>query len=264
LFETRDFFSIDGVRLEYQLLSSRHDAALTLVLLHEGLGCIGLWKDFPRQLARLTGCRVLTYSRAGYGGSDACSLPRPLTFMHDEGMRVLPQILDRAEIRQAVLIGHSDGASIAIISSGGARDERIKGLILMAPHVFVEELTLASIREARTAYESSDLRARLARYHGDNVDCAFWGWNRAWLDDAFRSWNLEGFLPGIDVPVLLLQGEDDKYGTILQLEKIASQVSKSAEMILLPATGHAPFRDQPDKTLQAIVDFLQRHLPAAL
>lgn len=260
---TSGFFSVDGARLEYQLLCPRPAGELTLLLLHEGLGCVALWKDFPRQLARLTGCRVLAYSRAGYGGSAPCTLPRPLSFMHDEGLRVLPQLLDQAGLRRVVLLGHSDGASIAIINAGGVADARIAGLILLAPHVFVEDVTLASIRAAKTAYQSGDLRERLARYHGDNVDCAFWGWNRAWLDEGFRQWNLEQFLPTIQVPVLMLQGEADPYGTGLQLEKIARQVAPPTEVVLLPATGHAPFREQPERTLQAIDQFLQRHQLAA-
>ena len=182
--ESCGFYTVDGVQLEYQLLKPSQGTELTLVLLHEGLGCISMWKNFSRQLAQLTGFQVLAYSRAGYGGSNSCPMPRPLSFMHDEGLRVLPKILEQAEISKAVLIGHSDGASIAIINAGGMPDKRIQGLILLAPHVFVEEVTLTSIRAARTAYETTDLRERLARYHGDNVDCAFLGWSQAWLDEG--------------------------------------------------------------------------------
>lgn len=259
LSESQGFFTIDGVSLEYQLLSPPQSSDLTLVFLHEGLGCVAMWHDFPRQVAQLTGCRVLTYSRAGYGSSDPCQLPRPLSFMHDEGLRVLPKILAEAEIQKAILVGHSDGASIALINAGGIVDARIQGLILMAPHVFVEEITLASIRDARTAYETTDLRQRLARYHGDNVESAFLGWNQAWLDPDFLNWNLETYLPQIEVPVLLLQGEEDNYGTIRQLEKITEQLPQQAEMALLPECGHSPFRDRPSETLQLIADFLQKY-----
>lgn len=253
---TEGFFAIEGLRLEYQLLTPDQSQALTLVLLHEGLGCVALWKEFPRQLAETSGCRVLSYSRAGYGGSDPCPLPRPLRFMHDEGLRVLPKILDAAGIEQAVLVGHSDGASIALIHAGGLADRRIRGLILMAPHVFVEELTLTSIRQARDAYADTDLRQRLRRYHGDNVDCAFLGWSVAWLDPSFLQWNLEEYLPTIGVPVLLIQGEEDNYGTLRQLEAIKAQLPGKVEGVILPACGHSPFRDQPEKTLQASAAFL--------
>ena len=258
--ESHGFYAIDGVQLEYQQFHPPQSSGLTLVFLHEGLGCVSMWKDFPRRVAQLTGCRVLTYSRAGYGGSDPCPLPRPLSFMHDEGLRVLPKVLAAAEIQKAVLVGHSDGASIALINSGGIADERLQGLILMAPHVFVEDLTLSSIREARNAYETTDLRERLARYHGDNVDCAFLGWNQVWLDPEFSDWNLEAYLQKIDVPVLLLQGEQDNYGTIRQLETIAEQLPQQAEMVLLPDCGHSPFRERPVETLQAIADFLHVHV----
>jgi pimeloyl-ACP methyl ester carboxylesterase len=257
--ETQGFYSVNGQQLEYQLLAPPNARHLTLVLLHEGLGCVAMWKDFPRQLAELTGCSVLSYSRAGYGGSTPCPLPRPLNFMHHEALDVLPKILSAAAIEQAVLIGHSDGASIALIHAGGLVDPRILGLVLMAPHVFVEDLTLTSIREAKVAYETTDLRERLARYHGDQVDCAFVGWNQAWLDPDFRDWNLEAYLPQIEVPVLLLQGENDNYGTVRQLEAIQAQLALSAELILLPDCGHSPFRDRPLETLQAISTFLQHH-----
>jgi pimeloyl-ACP methyl ester carboxylesterase len=260
LLESCGFFNIEGILLEYRLLTPSEPNDLSLVFLHEGLGCQAMWKDFPRQLAQLTGCRALIYSRAGYGGSAPCSLPRPLTFMHDEGLKVLPKILDAAGLHKVVLVGHSDGASIALINAGGMIDERIKGLILMAPHVFVEELTLASIREARDTYENTNMRERLARYHGDNVDCAFLGWNQAWLDEGFLDWNLEAYLPMVEVPVLLIQGEDDNYGTIRQLEKIKASLPGGAEQILLHDCGHSPFRDRPAETLQAITGFLQRYL----
>ncbi len=255
--QSSGFFNIDGVSLEYQLFKPAQSLDLTLVLLHEGLGCVAMWKDFPQQLARKTGCRVLTYSRSGYGGSDPCALPRPLLFMHDEGLRVLPKVLTAANIKNAILVGHSDGASIALIGAGG-RDERILGVVLMAPHVFVEELTLTSIHAATTTYRSSGLRERLARYHGDNVDCAFLGWSQVWLDQDFQDWTLDAELAKIEVPVLLLQGEQDNYGTIRQLETIAGQLTDLTETIFLPDCGHSVFRDQPTVTLHAITDFLQR------
>ena len=256
---SQGFFNIDGVALEYQQYTPPQSSDLTLVFLHEGLGCVAMWKDFPRQVAKATGCRVLAYSRAGYGGSDPCALPRPFSFMHDEGLRVLPKVLAAAEISKAILIGHSDGASISLINAGGLVDDRIQGLILMAPHVYVEELTLASICAAKTAYETTDLRKRLALYHGDNVDCAFLGWNQAWLNPEFSDWNLEAYLPKIEVPVLLIQGEQDQYGTTRQLEKITKQLPQFTDVVLLQDCGHSPFRDRPGETLQSIVDFIQHH-----
>jgi len=258
LHETHGFFNIDGQQLEYSLLVPEPQTRLTLVFLHEGLGCVAMWKDFPRRVAEATGCQVLSYSRAGYGLSDPCSLPRPLTFMHDEGLRVLPKLLTQAKIEQAVLLGHSDGASIALINAGGVVDRRVLGLLLMAPHVFVEELTLSSIHKAKLAYETTDLRQKLERYHGANVECAFLGWNQAWLDPQFLNWNLEAYLARIAIPVLLIQGEQDNYGTLRQLEIIQATLPGGAEQIILPDCGHTPFRDRPTETLQAITGFLQQ------
>jgi pimeloyl-ACP methyl ester carboxylesterase len=257
--EERGFFRIDGVRLEFARHTPLEPGPTSLVLLHEGLGCVAMWKDFPRQLAAESGCRVLSYSRAGYGGSDPCPLPRPLNFMHDEGLRVLPQLLNAAEIERTFLVGHSDGASIALINAGGAADPRVQGLALMAPHVFVEELTLTSIRAANNAYRSTDLRARLQRYHGDNVACAFPGWNQAWLDPGFVNWNLETYLPQIRVPVLLIQGLEDNYGTSQQLERITAGLPQAPTVCWLSACGHSPFRDQPTETLEAITSFVTNH-----
>ncbi len=260
MLETQGFFNIDGVNLEYQLLTPHRSAALTLVLLHEGLGCVAMWKNFPRQLAELTGCPVLAYSRSGYGGSSPCPLPRSPGFMHDEALKVLPKVLDAAEVQKAVLVGHSDGASIALINVGGLVDGRILGLILMAPHVFVEELTITSIAAVQSAYRKAGLRKQLARYHGDRVDYTFLGWSQIWLQPEFRDWNIEAYLPQIKLPVLLIQGRDDNYGTLLQLEKITAKLPGDTEVIILSDCDHAPFRDRPAETLQAIEAFLSHNL----
>lgn len=201
------FLDVDGVSLEYRWFGPASDETLTLVFLHEGLGCVELWRDFPERVAEATGCGVLVYSRAGYGRSDPAELPRPLNYMHIEGLEVLPKVLDAAGIRETVLVGHSDGGSIALINAGGLVDARIRGLVLMAPHVFNEQVCVDSIRAAKQAYEEKNLREQLTRYHGDNVDCAFWGWNRVWLDPGFWQWNIEEFLPAIKVPVMVLQGK---------------------------------------------------------
>ena len=246
---------VEGVQLEYDWIGPPPGEGATLVFLHEGLGCMAMWKDFPRRVSEVTGLGVMVYSRQGYGGSDPVEVPRPLTYMHDEGLRVLPGVLDAAGIRSAILVGHSDGASISLIDAGGRRDPRVRGLVLMAPHVFNEDLSVRSIEAARDAYEQGTLRAQLARYHGENVDCAFRGWNRAWLDPGFREWNIEEFLPAIEIPVLLIQGENDEYGTSRQVEAIRDQVAGPVELTMLPDCGHSPHRDQPGATLEAIGRF---------
>ncbi len=240
-------------RLESVWLGPPPDAAPTLVLLHEGLGCVKMWRDFPAKLAAATGMGALVYSRFGYGRSPKISLPRPLTYMHEEAA-LLPQILTDAKIRDAVLVGHSDGGSIALIFAA-TRDARLRGLALMAPHVFCEDVSVASIAAAKEAYDGGDLRARLARYHGDNVDGAFRGWNDAWLDPGFRAWNLEGFLPEIAAPVLALQGEDDAYGTLAQVDAIARGLRAPFTRCVLARCGHAPHKDRPTEALAAIADF---------
>lgn len=249
------FLDVAGGRVEYAEYGARRDDAPALVFLHEGLGCVALWKGFPGDVSVATGCRVIVYSRFGYGASDPVALPRPLTYMHEEGLDVLPAVLDAAGVDRCLLIGHSDGASIAIIHAGGVRDARVEGLVLMAPHVFNEELSVSSIEKARDAYRQG-LRAKLARYHGDNVDCAFRGWNDAWLDPGFLDWNIEPYLPGIDVPALVIQGRDDEYGTLAQVEAIEQQSGGPVGTCLLDDCGHSPHRDQPDATREAIAAFV--------
>ncbi|MFH1481517.1 MAG: alpha/beta hydrolase, partial [Pseudomonadota bacterium] len=203
---------VDEKRLETAWYGPPPDKAPTLVFLHEGLGCVAMWHDFPAKLSSATGCGALVYSRLGYGRSDPCPLPRPVRFMHDEGLQVLPALLEVAGIRQCILIGHSDGGSIAIIYAGGTSAIPLRGLITESAHVFCEERTVRSIQIAGENYKKGRLRKKLEKYHGDNVDCAFWGWNGAWLHPDFKNWNLEEYLPGIDVPMLVIQGEHDEYG----------------------------------------------------
>jgi pimeloyl-ACP methyl ester carboxylesterase len=232
------------------------------VLLHEGLGCVSLWRDFPARLAEATGLRTLAFSRAGYGASDPEPLPWPVTFMHRQALEVLGPVLDAAGIDDAVLVGHSDGASIALVHAGGADPTgRVRGLALLAPHVFCEDLTIRSIEAARDAYEHGDLRERLARHHGASVDNAFRGWNGAWLDPGFRAWSIEEYLPRVRVPVLVIQGEDDEYGTRRQLDAIAAACPGPVETLLLPGCGHSPHRDRPQETLRAIAAFVRRLVP---
>jgi pimeloyl-ACP methyl ester carboxylesterase len=223
-------------------------------MLHEGLGCIALWRDFPAKLAAATGHGVFAYSRAGYGGSDPVDLPRPLDYMSLEARFSLPTVLDAIGFERGILLGHSDGASIAAIYAGKHADERIKGLILMAPHVFTEEMGLAAIAEARCAYATGDLRARLAKYHA-HVDSAFFGWNGAWLDPRFESWNIEEAVGRWRTPALLIQGSEDQYGTLKQIRAIEHRSPSFVTSLVLEACRHSPQIDQPQATLDAIVQF---------
>ena len=248
--------SVNGRQIECLHLPG-DPARPTLVLLHEGLGCVALWRDFPQRLATTTGCPVFAYSRAGYGHSSATPLPWPLDYMQREALQELAPLLDAAGIQDCVLFGHSDGASIALVYAGCMRDPRVRGVIVMAPHVFTEEIGLRSIAAAREAYEQGDLRAKLAKYHGENVDCAFHGWCDSWLHPDFAQWNIEHALPGIHVPLLQLQGADDQYGTPAQLAAIARGVSGPHSTVLLPDCRHAPQFEQPAATLDAVGVFLR-------
>ena len=244
-------------QLEYEWHGPGPEAAPTLVFLHEGLGCVTMWRDFPRRLAEAVGCGALVFSRAGYGNSDPVPLPRPVTFMHEEALVVLPQVLDAFAIREAILVGHSDGGSIALIQAGWTRDVRLRGLILEAPHVFVEEVGLESIRSIGEEYRAGRLRQALARYHGKNGDQTFWGWHDVWLNPEFRSWNIEEYLPQIDVPVLLIQGVDDRYGTPEQVRKIEAGCEGPVRTVMLAECGHTPHLEQPADTLESMKEFLR-------
>jgi pimeloyl-ACP methyl ester carboxylesterase len=252
------FLVADGHRLESAWHGPKPGGAPTLVFLHEGLGSVSAWRDFPERVAKATGMSALVYSRWGYGKSDAVTPPRSLRYMRDEALRALPEVLLGAGIDDAVLVGHSDGASIALIFAGSGLPEvaRLRGLVLLAPHVFVEDVSIASIAAAADAYRTTDLRARLARHHGENVDGAFWGWNRAWLDPGFRSWNIEECLPRVRVPALVVQGREDPYGTLAQVDAIARGSGGSVETLVLEACGHAPHRDHPEACAEAIARFV--------
>jgi pimeloyl-ACP methyl ester carboxylesterase len=249
--------AIGGGRIEYRWIDGAA-AGPVLVFLHEGLGSVSAWRDVPDALARRTGLPALVYSRHGHGGSDPPPAGRGVRFMHDEATRVLPELLDALGVRDLISIGHSDGASIAIIHAGSRPAVAPRSLVLLAPHVFVEDCSIASISRMRDRYATTDLRDRLARHHGRNVDAAFHGWNDVWLDPAFRAWNIEECLPRIAGPVLVIQGEDDEYGTTRQVEAIARGVTGPLEALVLPACGHAPHRDQRDAVLDAIAGFIAR------
>lgn len=256
----------DGRRLEAAWWGPPPERVPSIVMLHEGLGCVGLWRDVPARIAAATGLGVLAYSRFGYGRSDPVPLPRPLTYMHDEAREVLPRVLDAAGIRRCILLGHSDGASIAAIYAGSCQDFRVRGLVLLAGHFMVEEAGLRAIAEARRRYEEGDLRARLARHHA-HVDVAFRGWNEAWLDPRFPEvFGLSAELAHIRVPMLLVQGEADPYGTMEQVRMAERESCCPVERLILPGIGHAPHLEAPDATLAAVRGFADRifrlHEPA--
>lgn len=230
-----------------------------LVFLHEGLGCVQLWRGFPGAVCRRTGLGAFLYSRAGYGRSSPARLPLPVDYHRIEALEVLPRVLAAAGIDHPVFIGHSDGGTIALIYAGSRAVPRPLAVITMAAHVFNEDVTLRGIEQARAAFMGTDLRTRLSVYHGDNVDGAFWGWCNAWLSDAFRAWNVEDVLPAVTCPVLVIQGEDDHYGTRAQVEAIAGQVAGPAEPVILPGCGHTPHLEQPEPTCAAIASFLGAH-----
>jgi len=248
-------FLVDGHWLEAAWIEARDPGRPAIVMLHEGLGSISHWKDFPSLLADATGAVVFLYSRYGHGRSDALNEPRPVDYMHHEAQVVLPEILRQAGIERPLLLGHSDGASIAIIYAGTFPDSTA-GLILEAPHVFVEDLSVSSIAQARVSYQETDLSQRLGRYH-TNVDALFWGWNNIWLDPGFRDWNIESFLDAIRCPVLVLQGTEDEYGTIRQIEAIQRRIP-SASAIIIDDCKHAPHRDRSEATVSAICQLIQK------
>jgi pimeloyl-ACP methyl ester carboxylesterase len=246
-------YIVDGKRLEALEIAARLPDRPTIVMLHEGLGSVAHWKDFPDRVAAETGAAVFVYSRYGHGSSDLLAEPRPVSYMHREAEIVLPSLLQQTGIDRPILVGQSDGASIALIY-GGKFPDSPTALILEAPHVFVEDLSVQSIAQTKTAYETTDLPRKLGRYHQD-VDSTFWGWNNIWLDPRFRSWNIESYLNSIRCPVLVLQGEDDEYGTTRQVAAIQAKLP-SAEVLMLPNCKHAPHRDQPEATLARIKEFL--------
>ena len=228
-----------------------------LVFLHEGLGSIRQWRDFPARLAAATGSRALVYDRYGYGQSDVLAEPRRTArFMHDEALETLPQILDALKITNPILVGHSDGASIALIHAGAWH--AVRGVVAMAPHVFIEPICLSSIRTATVAFENTDLPEKLARHHRD-ARSTFYGWASVWLDPQFEGWDIrDDYLPNIRCPVLAIQGYDDEYGTMQQLDEIAQRVKGPCELLKLEHCGHAPFRDQPEAVLLKTIQFIGR------
>jgi pimeloyl-ACP methyl ester carboxylesterase len=252
------FLDIGAARLEYRMIGPPPDQAPTIVMLHEGLGCVGLWGDFPKRLADATGAGVFVYSRAGYGRSSPGPMPRSVSFMHDEA-QVLPHVLDAIGVQRGLLLGHSDGASIAAIYAGSVQDHRVRGLVLIAPHFFTEDMGIAEIERARVAFTSSDWRGKLARWHAD-VDCAFRSWSEPWLHPDFRKWDITEELSYIRVPILIVQGEHDQYGTLRQIDVARDECYCPVEAVVLSGIRHAPHREAPEQTLEVIAGFAHRLL----
>jgi pimeloyl-ACP methyl ester carboxylesterase len=248
------FLNASGKRLEYACHGPAPDKAPTLVMLHEGLGCVALWRDVPARLAVTTGMGVVAFSRAGYGQSDPADLPRPLDYMTREAVEVLPEVLDAIGFRSGVLLGHSDGATIAAIHCGHFDDARVRGLVLIAPHFFAEAMGLAEIEQARMAYVTTELRGKMAKYHRD-PDNAFFGWNDSWLHRDFKDWNVAGFIDTIRVPVLVVQGEKDQYGTLAQIRELETRCPMPVKTVIPPGAHHAPHLEATEQTLNPIIDF---------
>lgn len=252
---------VNQIRLEYRDHPASAADRPTLLLLHEGLGCVAMWRDFPVRLAAATACRVVVWSRAGYGGSQAYGEARGPRYMHREAEEALPALLAALGIERPILIGHSDGGSIALIFAGSFPDVPL-AVAVMAPHEFVEEVTLAGIRAARQAWETTDLPKKLARYHHDQASRVFFDWNDTWLSPAFRDWNIEASVAKIRCPVLAIQGEDDEYATMRQIDAIAERLP-ATQLLKLPACGHSPQRDQEAAVLEALAAFVARVIDQA-
>jgi pimeloyl-ACP methyl ester carboxylesterase len=253
------FLDLPPMRLEYRMIGPRPDAAPTIVMLHQGLGSVGLWRAFPDQLAAATGAGVFLYSRSGCGKSSPAQRPRSIKFMDEEALDVLPRVLATIGFQRGILFGHSDGASIATIYAGSVQDHRVRGLVLMAPHFFTEPMGLAEIRRTRDEFAAGPLRERLGRWHAD-VDYAFRSWVEPWLDPDFEKWDITDSLGYIRVPILVVQGADDEYGTLRQVEAAREECFCPVETAVLPGACHSPYRDAPEATLQVTAGFINRLL----
>ena len=252
-----DEIQVADVRLEFTWVGrTRQSKEPVLVFLHEGLGCIAMWRNFPEQLCHALDMPGFAYSRAGYGGSDGIELPRPITYQEDEA-KVLVDNLNALKIERAIHIGHSDGGTIALIHAAIDKRDRVIGAVTMAAHVFNEVICIEGIREARVIWDTTDLREKLKRYHGDNVDNAFLGWNDTWQRDDYWHWNIEKYLQDISCPLLVMQGNDDHYGSEHQVDSIIKGVAGPAQKEMLDDCGHNPHLDQPEITISAIKHFLE-------
>lgn len=248
---------VGGKRLEYSCFGPSPDQAPTLVMLHEGLGCVALWREMPERLAKETGMGVFVYSRQGYGQSDAADLPRSLNFMTQEATEVLPDVLSQIGFQRGILLGHSDGATIAAIYAGSVIDHRVRGLVLIAPHFFTEEMGLAAIRATAEEFDSGDLASRMAKYHS-NPENAFQSWAGAWLDPGFKSWNVADVIDYWRIPALAIQGRDDEYGTLAQIQEIEDRTYSPVDTLIVDHCGHAPHFERPELVTPEIVQFSER------
>jgi pimeloyl-ACP methyl ester carboxylesterase len=253
------FLDLPPLRLEYRMIGPRPETAPTIVMLHEGLGSVELWGQFPDKIAAATGAGVFVYSRGGYGNSTGTKLPRGTSFMDEEARDVLPRVLAAIGFRRGIILGHSDGASIATIYAGSVQDHRVRGLVLIAPHFFTEEMGLAEIRRARKSFDTGALRERLKPYHAD-VDTAFRSWNEPWLHPDFQKWDITEALGYIRVPVLIVQGENDQYGTLKQIEVARQECFCPVDAVVLPGVRHIPYREAPELTLNSVAEFINRLL----
>ncbi len=249
--------SAGGKELEWACFGTQSPDLPVVVMLHEGLGCLALWRDFPQSVAESTGLPVFVYSRAGHGRSEAGELPRPLDYMTREAVDVLPDVLDAIGSQSYILLGHSDGATIAAEYAGRIEDFRIRGLILMAPHFFTEPMGLAEIADSKTTFENSDLRDRMAKYHLD-AGATFHGWNDAWLDPGFVEWNVGEVIDYWRIPCLVIQGNQDQYGTKAQVTEVETRSYAPVEVAMIDDCRHSPHLDQPGITLAVIHDFTAR------
>ena len=251
------------ISIEYQWVGSSDPSAPLMIFLHEGLGSVSMWRDFPQHLCTESGCRGLLYSRPGYGKST----PRvsedqwETDFMHRQAYEVLPAILDALNIDATAqpiwLFGHSDGGSISLLYAARF-SQQVAGLVVLAPHIMVEDISIKNIQQAKQAYEQTNLREKLGKYHND-PDSAFWGWNNIWLNPSFRAWSIKDEIKAIQCPVLAVQGLDDEYGTLEQIHGIARQVSQT-KLLELAHCRHSPHRDQPKKVTHAVSQFIQHSL----
>jgi len=244
--------------VEVKLLQPKVPSDTAIILLHEGLGAISMWRFFPEQLSAVTGYQIIMYSRFGYGNSSICEIPRRLDYMEQEALGPLPELIEHIDARQFILLGHSDGASIASVYAGSNHDTRLRALILIAPHFFTEQKAITAIEQAKAAYVGGDLRQRLERHHGANVDTAFFGWNDTWLHPDFRNWDITQYLASITIPTLLIQGSEDEYGTEAQIDVAEKQIPARLETHLMTGLKHSPHFDKPDAIIGVITGFCKQ------
>ncbi len=253
--KVKSFLKIKDKYIEFISFGDFSDGKPTLILLHEGLGSVSMWKEIPELIFRHTKLNVMVYSRFGYGESSDCELPRPLNYMTVEAEKYLPIIIKKLKIKNYILIGHSDGGTIAALASS-LGNNNLLGTILLAPHFFIEKSNLIAIKKTVNEYENGSLRPRLNKYH-NNVDCAFNGWSNVWLNKKFKDWDITNCIPKIKIPVLGIQGLNDPYGSVEQLNIIQKKIKGTFKKKLINNCGHNPFNDHPKTTLELINNFIK-------